>query len=129
MSTYLLDSTVLVAHMRGDLGDLLPRLHAGGHEIATSCVNVAELVRGLRPEERKAATFFLGRLRFLPTGREGATRAGNYIAEWSRRGRTIEIPDALVAGTAREHGAIIVTQNTKDFPMGDVRVELPSPAE
>lgn len=130
MSTYLLDSTVLIAHIRGkDQGGLLARLRGGGHTLGTSCVNVAEVIRGLRPNEQKTAMFLLERLRYLATGREAAFRAGRYAAEWSRRGRTIELPDALVAGTARAHGAIVVTENIKDFPMRDIRVELPSPIE
>ena len=38
---------------------------------------------------------------------------------------TIQTPDALVAGTARAHGAVLVTHNTSDFPMRDVRVQHP----
>ena len=34
-------------------------------------------------------------------------------------------PDALIAGTARVHGAVILTDNRRDFPMKDVRVEAP----
>jgi predicted nucleic acid-binding protein len=41
------------------------------------------------------------------------------------QGRTIQTPDALVAGTARAHGAILVTHNTDDFPMRDARVQHP----
>lgn len=67
----------------------------------------------------------LGRLRFLVTDREAAQRAGRYQADWARRGRTIQTADALVAGTARAHGAVLLTHNTDDFPMGDVRIEHP----
>lgn len=40
-----------------------------------------------------------------------------------RRGRTIHTADARVAGTARSHGAVLVTHNLSDFPMRDLRVE------
>lgn len=33
--------------------------------------------------------------------------------------------DALVAGTPRANGAVLVTHNTADFPMRDLRVEHP----
>ena len=101
------------------------RLVARGHALATSCVNLAEVEAGLRRSERRKAEAVLGRLRFLVTGPEAAHRAGRYQADWARQGRTIETPDALVAGTARAHGAVLVTHNTGDFPMGDVRIEHP----
>lgn len=75
--------------------------------------------------ERKRATALLDRLGFLVTDREAARRAGRYQAEGARRGRTIHTPDALVAGTARAHGAVLLTHNTNDFPMDDLRVEHP----
>ncbi len=101
------------------------RLVADGHTLATSCVNLAEVEAGFRQRERRRAEAILGRLRFLGTDREASHRAGRYQAEWARRGRTIQTPDALVAGTARAHGAVLLTHNTDDFPMGDLRVEHP----
>jgi predicted nucleic acid-binding protein len=129
LSLYLLDTTVLIAHLRGDSAatDVLLDLLAGNHSLGTSCVNVAEVERGTRPKERKAVTALLSRLRFLETTREAAVRAGRYQAEFEKHGRTIHTPDALVAGTARAHGAILLTDNVGDFPMRDITVEpLPS---
>ena len=50
-------------------------------------------------------------MRFLETTREAATTAGRFQAEFARRGVTIHTADALVAGTARAHGAILLTDN------------------
>jgi predicted nucleic acid-binding protein len=92
-------------------------------------VNLAEVERGLRPKERRRTAVFLGGLRFLVTDREAAVRAGQYQAAWAQRGRTIHTADALVAGTTRAHGAVLLTHNLDDFPMGDIRVELPEPTD
>lgn len=108
------------------MNGLLLRLLAEGHHLATSCVNIAEIERGIRPGERRATAHLLGRLRFLETTREAAARAGRYQREWQRRGHTIHMADALVAGTARAHGAIILTDNVKHFPMRDIRI-IPPP--
>jgi predicted nucleic acid-binding protein len=123
----LLDTTVLIAHLRGDetVTSLLLDLLAHRHWLGTSCVNVAEVERGIRPKERKAADALLSRLRYLETTREAATRAGRYQAELERRGVTMQTADALVAGTARAHGAILLTDNVRDFPMRDVEVLAP----
>jgi hypothetical protein len=88
-------------------------------------VNVAEIERGIQPKERKAAGDLLDRLEFLSTTKEAALRAGRYQREWKRRGRTIHLADALIAGTARAHGALLLTDNADDFPMRDMRVRRP----
>lgn len=118
---------MLIAHVRGEseVSDLLLQLLADGHHLATSCVNIAEIERGIRPPERSATSHLLTRLRFLTTTREAAIRAGRYQREWRKRGHTIHTADALVAGTARAHGAIILTDNVKHFPMRDIRVMAP----
>jgi hypothetical protein len=119
---------VLVAHLRGDESatNLLLDLLRDRHFLATSCVNVAEVEHGIRPKERKQTAALLTRLRFLETTREAATRAGRYQSDFATRGTTIHTADALVAGTARAHGAILVTDNVRDFPMPDIRIETPS---
>lgn len=127
LSLYLLDTTVLVAHLRGHeaVTRLLRGLIADQHSLGTSCVNVAEVERGVRPKERRMTATLLARLRFLETTREAAKRAGRYQADFEKRGVTIHTADALVAGTARAHGAILLTDNVRDFPMRDIRVEAP----
>lgn len=88
-------------------------------------MNVTEVEAGLRQKERRLAAAALDRLRLLPTGREAAGRADRYQAEWARKGRTITTPDALIAGTARAAGAVLVTHNIDDFPMRDLQVAHP----
>ena len=130
LTVYLLDTTVLIGYLRGteDVAATLLQLLAEGHILATSCVNVAEVERGLLARERRQGEALIDRLRFLVTNREAARRAGRYQADWARRGRTIHTADALVAGTARAHGAVLVTHNVADFPMRGVRVETPTEA-
>ena len=127
LSLYLLDTTVLIAHLCGDraVTRRLLELLADRHLLGATCVNIAEVERGIRPKERNATDALLGRLRFLESTREAAIRAGRYQAQFERRGVTIHTADALVAGTARAHGATLLTDNVRDFPMRDVTVEAP----
>ena len=127
MTRYLLDTTVLIAHLRGDedVASFVLDLTSRGHSLCVSCVNVAEIERGIRPRERKAAGALLDRLAFLVTTKEAAVRAGRYQVEFEKRGQTVHLADALVAGTARVHGAVLVTDNVADFPMRDMRVQRP----
>jgi predicted nucleic acid-binding protein len=51
----------------------------------------------------------------------GATaRAGIARYAFARRGQQIHTPDALIAAVAGTHGAILITENPKDFPMADI---------
>lgn len=125
LSRYLLDTTVLIAHLRGDaeVSQLLLDLLSDGHHLGICCINVAEVDRGLRPAERKRAKELIERLEYLDTTREAARRAGRYQADLQRKGRTLQTADAIVAGTARVHGAVLVTDNLSDFPMADLVVQ------
>jgi len=124
LSRYLLDTTVLIAHLRGDAGvsRLLLDLLSAGHRLGICCVNVAEVERGLRLAEHKRAKELLDRLEYFDTTREAAERAGRYQAELQREGRTLHTADAIIAGTARSQGAVLVTDNLADFPMKDLVV-------
>jgi predicted nucleic acid-binding protein len=127
LTLHLLDTTVLIDHLRGHDGvtDFLLGLLADGHDLGTSCVNIAEVIRGTRPKQRKSVEDLLARLTFLETTLEAATRAGRYQADFAVRGITIHTADALIAGTARAHGSILITDNVDDFPMRDVQVQAP----
>jgi predicted nucleic acid-binding protein len=101
------------------------RLVNDRHLLGNSSVDLAEIEDGLRRRAGRRAAALLDRLRFLPTDREAAHCAGRYQADWARKGTTIQTPDALVAGTASAHRAILVTHNVGDFPKRDRRVEHP----
>lgn len=122
MSRYLLDTTVLIAHLRGDSGvsQNLLNLLAEGHHLGICCINVAEVERGLKPAERRRAKELIERLEYFDTTREAARRAGRYQAELQRTGRALHTAGAIIAGTARAHGAVLVTDNLSDFPMADL---------
>jgi predicted nucleic acid-binding protein len=128
VTTYLLDTTVLIDHLRGEqrVTNQLLLLLQSGHTLATSAVNVAEITRGMRPREARATTALLSRLSYLETTVGAARRAGRYQRELAARGVTIHTPDALVAGTAREHGAVVITDNLTAFPMPDVKAQSPA---
>lgn len=127
MSLFLIDTTVLIAHLRGDPGvkDLLVRLLDEEHELGTTGVNVAEIESGLRERESRPARDLLDRLDFLHTDREAARTAGRYQRNLRESGRTLHTADALIAGTAHRHGAILMTDNRRDFPMSDIEVVAP----
>lgn len=53
--------------------------------------------------------------RVLPVGGRAATWAARFRAEARRRGRALDLGDALMAGTARTHNLAVATRNVSDF--------------
>lgn len=120
----LLDSTVLIDHLRGrPAAERVERLAEAGDVAATTAVNVEEIVRGLRPTEAASAEALFAGLVILPLGVEQGQQAGKWRREYAARGITLSQADCLIAAAALLAGAELATGNPADFPMGEVRVE------
>lgn len=85
----------------------------------TSAVSVAEIIYGFRRIGRddRAAQFeaSLTNAEVLPFDAAAARRAGRINADLERRGRTIGMPDVMIAGIALQHQLPLVTGNTSHF--------------
>jgi predicted nucleic acid-binding protein len=120
----LLDSTVLIDHLRGrPAAERVERLAEAGDIAATTAVNVEEIVRGLRPTEAASAEALFAGLVILPLGLEEGHQAGKWRREFAARGITLSQADCLIAAAALLAGAELATGNPADFPMSEVRVE------
>jgi hypothetical protein len=63
--------------------------------------------------------------RILPVDRASADWAARFRAEARRGGRTLDLGDALIAGTARAHDLSLATRNVTDFEGFDLPVTNP----
>lgn len=117
--TILLDTSVIIDALRHRRGrrELLRSLLEQGHELACSAINVAELYSGMRPAEAEATGEFIDNLEYVEIGREAARRAGELKLDWQRRGKTLSLPDTIIAAVALSHNLTLATDNVKDFPM------------
>lgn len=104
MTRTLLDSDVLVDHLRGHR-----RIVAGRDDLHVSAISRAELFSGRRTEERRIRRL-LEPMTDLPVDAAIAERAGRL-----RRDSGLRLPDALLAATALEHRLTLVTRNVRDF--------------
>lgn len=107
---YLLDSTVLIDHLRGIDGATkwLRRLRDG--EAVISVITRAEVLSGGTEEESLAAYELCEQLECLPLTKDVATRAAEL-----RRKNGWKLPDALQAAMALRIGVKLVTRNSRDF--------------
>ena len=119
----VLDSTVLIDYLRGRpaVGRVSALLEAGDI-LATTAINVEEIVRGLRPSEEEAATELFAGLEVLAVDTVAAWQAGDWRQGFSIRGVTLWQADCLIAATAMVNGATLVTGNPEDFPMPELEV-------
>lgn len=121
---YLLDTDTLIDFIQ-DTGQARARIVTmleEGDEIALCAVTVAELYSGLTEKNHARWQAFMSTLPYWHISRDGARHAGLYRKAASLTGRTIQVADSLIAATAHEHQATILTSNIKDYPMKDVRV-------
>jgi predicted nucleic acid-binding protein len=127
---YLLDTTVLidVSKRREPASLWLAEMLQGSEQLCVSAVTVAEFFTGLWPAERDDWQVFLSELTHWDVTREIAILGGILRHDLAQQGRTLQIPDALIAATAIVHEATLITANIRDFSGTGVAVmtlELP----
>jgi predicted nucleic acid-binding protein len=124
----LLDSTVLVDTLRSRNGrkELLAQLVEAGHRLTTTALNMAEIYAGMRSGEETRTSLLLDSLVCHSLDAETGKQAGLLKNVWAKKGKTISLPDAIVAAIAIERGCTLLTDNRKDFPMPEIRLfQLP----
>jgi len=124
VTRYVLDTSFLIDHLRGDLAatSVFRDRNEAGDEFGICSVSAAETWSG-RPSERDAVDTLLRYLEFLQPGPATARLAGELRAGARARGRTLALPDALIAATALHVDATIMTRNVGDFELTPARIE------
>lgn len=117
----LIDTDVLIEYLRGRdrAVEYLEGLHA---DLYVSVVSIAELFAGVRGEEEEASLKqFLLTFTVLPVTQKVAQLGGLYRREY-RTSHGTGIADALIAATAEDSGAGLVSFNRRHFPMVEITV-------
>ncbi len=122
MSRFLLDSDVIIWHLRGrkEVTDMLRDLERFGVP-ACSALSVIEVQLGVKKGEEEKTDRFLRSLRVFEVNREVANQAALLIRKYKRKGIKIELPDAVIAGTCILHDLVLVTYNTKHYPIPELK--------
>ena len=116
----LFDSDVLIEYLRDNpaAADLLvPAVRA--EEAACSVLARFELLAGMRSAERHATHALLDAMINLPVSETVASRAGEMARSYRRSHAHISAVDYLIAATAEQEGADLLTLNVRHFPMFD----------
>ena len=125
MSGLLLDTNVISELTRPAPAPPVVAFLAERHDLWLSALVLHELEFGLlllprgrrRAALRNALAEFTRRYvdRILPVGRSAAAEAAHLRADARGKGQTLDLGDALIAGTARAHGLVVATRNVADF--------------
>jgi predicted nucleic acid-binding protein len=124
MATLLLDTGVIIDAINNKKGrrQLLRDLVAQGNSLACCPINITEVYAGLRPHEEASTKAFLISLDLLPMTWPIAELAGILKRDYSKKGRTLNLGDVMIAATALHNGLALLTDNTKDFPMKELKL-------
>lgn len=123
MPAYLLDTGILIRHLRHRSGyrDLVQRLNQGG-DLYISAFSRVEVLRGMREHERERTFALLDAFNTQVIDRTTADQAGEWLRQWQARGIILGGADAVIAASALQAGAALVTTNARHFPMPDLVV-------
>jgi predicted nucleic acid-binding protein len=123
VSDYLLDSGILIRHLRNQRGypELVNRL-TDEAEVFISAFTRLEIVRGMRTHERQKTCELLDMLETIPVAAGVADLAGEFIRAWRERGVILGDADAIIAASVLDRGLQLVTTNARHFPMPEIVV-------
>lgn len=111
------DSTVLIAHLRGDERATALLIARPREERLVSVVSRVEIEGGMRSAERADVARVFGVVTMVPVSDAIAQRAGAHLRAYRRSHQGIDLADYLIAATVDAHDAALATLNVKHFPM------------
>jgi predicted nucleic acid-binding protein len=123
MSSFLLDSDVIIWHLRGRTGvqEMLRDLQVFGLP-ACSAISVLEVQLGVKKGEEEKTDHFFRSLRVIDVDREIASKAAQLVRESKGKGTTVDLPDAIIAGTCILNRMTLVTYNIRHYAFEELRL-------
>ena len=120
MLKFMLDTNICIFTIKNRPQEVRAAFRRHHGQMCISTVTLMELIYGAEKSsnpERNLADVegFAARLEVLKYDQEAAAHAGQLRAELARHGTPIGPYDQMIAGQARSHGLIIVTNNRREF--------------
>ena len=113
----LFDTTILIAHLRGDARATAALSTQPRSERLASVLSRTEVEGGMRSGERRDVSALFGTLTLVPVSDAIARRAGEHLRSFRRSHLGIDLVDYIIGATAELHSADLATLNVKHFPM------------
>jgi predicted nucleic acid-binding protein len=113
----LFDTSVLIAHLRGDGRATELLLSVSAAQRLASVLARVEIEGGMRSGERASVAGLFDGMRLVPVTDAIARRAGEHLRRFRRSHVGIDLVDYVIAATAEAHDAALQTLNVRHFPM------------
>ena len=119
----IIDTDIAIDFLRRrDYARNLLEQWAGEGLLAISTLTHLEIYQGMKPGEEGATNSFLDGLISVVVDIPIARRAGTMMGELRLKGITIGMADAIIAATALQLGAPLLTNDVEHYPFPDLKV-------
>ena len=120
MIKYLLDTNILIYTIKNRPASVRDKFNQHVGQMAISTITIGELVYGAERSSHPQKNLLdieglIARLEVLDFDQPAAEHFGDIRAHLYRKGTPIAPYDMMLAGHARAHGLIMVTNNKKEF--------------
>ena len=126
MMFILIDINIFVDHLKGrnEATEFLKDCINKYDTVYYSVITRIELMAGMRQSEESIISELLEVFKEISVSKEIAYLAGLYMNKYIKS-HAVNVPDAIIAASARNSNACLFTLNLKHFPMQDVKIERP----
>jgi len=123
---YLLDTDVLIWVLRGkkEIVNKVSELK-NKSPLGISVISTAEIYKNIFPSELTVTEDYLEQHLIFDVDQKIAKTAGLYWQQYVKQLKNLSLTDCLIAGTASVNDLVLVTLNTKHFPMKNIKVLNP----
>ena len=119
----LVDTDVAIDFLRRrEYAQKLLENWAGEGLLAISTLTHLEIYQGMKVGEERATNAFLDGLISVVVDIPIARQAGTMLGEFRSKGLTIGIADAIIAATALQFGAPLLTNNVEHYPFPNLKI-------
>ena len=125
MTEYLLDTTIIIDHLRGDkkVNSYLEKIGQRGDIAGCCCINIAEIYSGMLEKEAEKTDRFINRLYYYEVTREISKVAGKLRQKYQKKGKTLATTDIIIGAAALIYDLILVTKNIKHYPFPELEMK------
>ena len=125
MAKYLLDTTTIIDHLRGNkkVNSYLERIGQRGDIAGCCCINIAETYAGMRKKEKEKTDRFIESLYYFEVTKEVAKLAGELKQKCFKKGKTLATTDVIITATAMTYSLTLITKNVKHYPFLELKIE------
>jgi predicted nucleic acid-binding protein len=113
----LFDTSVLIAHLRGDPRATELLVSVPTMDRLASVMARVEIEGGMRSGERVSVAGLMDGMRLVSVTDAIARRAGEHLRRFRRSHSGIDLVDYVVAATAEAYDVPLLTLNVRHFPM------------